>query len=138
MRLLRIRRIEGRCQSDRQFLLCGPLRPSAVSAFRDAPYNAEIAEERRGPLRRTLTRRPLSGFRLAFVGSHPLGKGVAMDAEHGGSVGDVLLVAGERFLDVELFEFAERFIQKDVTFEHFVDQTFEASMNQSSFPVSSL
>jgi hypothetical protein len=25
-----------------------------------------------------------------------------------------------------------------VTFEHFVDQTFEASMNQSSFPVSSL
>jgi hypothetical protein len=25
-----------------------------------------------------------------------------------------------------------------VTFEHFVDQAFEASMNQSSFPVSSL
>ena len=75
---------------------------------------------------------------LTFVGGDAFGEGVAMDAEHGGSVGDVLLVAGERFLDVELFEFAERFIQKDVAFEHFVDQAFEASMNQSSFPVSSL
>ena len=61
-----------------------------------------------------------------------------MNAEHGGRVGDVLLVAGERFLDVELLEFAERFIQKDVAFEHFVDQGFETRMNQSSFPVSSL
>ena len=61
-----------------------------------------------------------------------------MDAEHGGRVGEVLLVAGERFLDVELLEFAERFIQKDVAFEHFVDQGFETIMNQSSFPVSSL
>ena len=61
-----------------------------------------------------------------------------MDAEDSGCVGDVLLVTGERLLDVELFEFAERFIQKDVAFEHFVDQAFEAVMNQSSFPVSSL
>jgi len=61
-----------------------------------------------------------------------------MDAEDGGGVGDVLLVTRERFLDVEFFEFAERFIQKDVAFEHFVDQAFESGMNQSSFPVSSL
>ena len=61
-----------------------------------------------------------------------------MDAEHGGSVGDVLLVARERFLDVELLEFAERFVEKDVAFEHFVDQVFETVVNQSSFPVSSL
>ena len=61
-----------------------------------------------------------------------------MDTEHGGSVGDVLLVTRQRLLDVELLEFAERFVQKDVAFEHFVDQSFEASMNQSSLPVSSL
>ena len=61
-----------------------------------------------------------------------------MDAEDGGCVGDVLLVTGERLLDVELLEFAERFIEKDVAFEHFVDQVFETVMNQSSFPVSSL
>ena len=61
-----------------------------------------------------------------------------MDAEDGGRVGDVLLVTGERLLDVELLEFAERFIEKDVAFEHFVDESFETVMNQSSFPVSSL
>lgn len=60
-----------------------------------------------------------------------------MDAEDGGRVRDVLLVTGERLLDVELLEFAERFIQKDVAFEHFVHQVFEAVVNQSSLPVSS-
>ncbi len=60
-----------------------------------------------------------------------------MDAEDGGCVGDVLLVTGERLLDVELLEFAERFIQKDVAFEHLVHQIFEAVVNQSSLPVSS-
>lgn len=75
---------------------------------------------------------------LVFVLSDALGEGVAVDAEDGGCVGDVLLVTGERLLDVELLEFAERFVEKDVAFEHFVDQIFEAVVNQSSFPVSSL
>ena len=61
-----------------------------------------------------------------------------MDAEYGGGVGDVLLVTGEGLLDVELLEFTERFIKKDMAFEHFVDQVFETVVNQSSFPVSSL
>jgi len=61
-----------------------------------------------------------------------------MDAEDGRGVGDVLLVTSEGLLDVELLEFAERFIEKDVAFEHFVDQAFESGMDQSSFPVSSL
>lgn len=61
-----------------------------------------------------------------------------MDAEDGGRVGNVLLVAGERLLDVELLEFAESLVQKDLAFEHFVDEGFEAIMDQSSFPVSSL
>ncbi len=37
---------------------------------------------------------------LAFVFSDSLGERVAMDAEHGGGVGDVLLMTGEGFLDV--------------------------------------
>jgi hypothetical protein len=49
----------------------------------------------------------------------------------------VLLVAREGLLYIELLEFADGLIQKDVAFEHFVDQAFEAIMNQSSFPVSS-
>src|SRR5215467_13420144 len=78
------------------------------------------------------------GFFLTLVGGDALGEGVAMDAEHGGGVGDVLLVTGECLLDVELLEFAERFVKKDVAFEHFVDQGFKAVMNQSSFPVNNL
>jgi len=61
-----------------------------------------------------------------------------MDAEDGGRVGEVLLVAREGFLYVELLEFTQCLIQEDVAFEHFVDEAFEAVVNQSSFPVSSL
>ena len=61
-----------------------------------------------------------------------------MDAEDGGGVGDVLLMTSERLLDIEFLEFAERFVEKDMAFEHFVHQGFEAIVNQSSFPVSSL
>ncbi len=60
-----------------------------------------------------------------------------MDAEDDGGVGEVLLVACEGFFDVELFEFGEGLVEKDVALEHFVDQTFESGVNQSSFPVSS-
>ena len=75
---------------------------------------------------------------MAFVGGHTLGEGVAVDAEHDGGVREVLVVFGECLLDVELFEFAERLIEKDVAFEHFVDEAFESGPHQSSFPVSSL
>ena len=75
---------------------------------------------------------------LAFVLGDSLGEGVAVDAEDGGRVGDVLLVTGARLLAVELLEFAEGFVEKDVAFEHVVDQVFETVVNQSSFPVSSL
>ena len=75
---------------------------------------------------------------LAFVGGDAFGEGVAMDAEDGGGVGDVLLMTSERLLDIEFLEFAERFVEKDMAFEHFVDQVFQAIVNQSSFPVSSL
>ena len=74
---------------------------------------------------------------LIFILCDALGEGVAVDAEYGGCVGDVLLVSGECLLDVEFLEFAKRFIKKDVAFEHFVYQIFETVVNQSSFPVSS-
>jgi len=44
-------------------------------------------------------------------------------------------VTGKGFLDVELFEFADCFVEKDVAFKHLVDQIFESGMNQSSCPV---
>ena len=75
---------------------------------------------------------------LSFISGDAFGEGVAVDAQDGGRVGDVLLVAREGLLDVELLEFAERFVEKAVAFEHFVDQVFETVVNQSSFPVSSL
>ena|ERR1043165_2868699 len=75
---------------------------------------------------------------LIFVSGDALGEGVAMDAEDGGGIRDVLLVPRHGFLDVELLEFAQGFIQKDVALEHFVDQAFETVVNQSSFPVNNL
>ena len=78
------------------------------------------------------------GRLLLMVSGDTLGEGVAMNPQHGRSIRDVLLVPRQGFLDVEFFEFAERFIQKDVALEHFVDQAFETVVNQSSFPVTNL
>ena len=75
---------------------------------------------------------------LTFIGSDSLGQRVAMDAEHGGGVGNVLLVTREGLLYIELLEFLDGLFQKDVAFEHFVNKAFESVVNQSSFPVSSL
>jgi hypothetical protein len=75
---------------------------------------------------------------FGFVRSDPFGEGVAMDAEHGGGIGKVLLVTRERLLYIELFEFFDGLFQQDVAFEHFVNEIFETVVNQSSFPVSSL
>ena len=75
---------------------------------------------------------------LSFIGRDAFGEGVAVDAQDGGRVREVLLVAREGLLYVELLEFADGLIQEDVAFEHFVNQGFEAIVNQSSFPVSSL
>ena len=61
-----------------------------------------------------------------------------MDAQDGRRVREMLLVARQGLLYVELLEFTQCLIQEDVAFEHFVDQVFETVVNQSSFPVSSL
>lgn len=75
---------------------------------------------------------------LFLISGDAFGEGVAVNAEDGGSVRDVLLVPRQGLLDVKLFEFTEGFIQKDVALEHFVDQAFETVVNQSSFPVTNL
>ena len=112
--------------------LCDPLR----SLRSRAPINAETAEGRR---EKTLScGSALRGFFLALILGDALGEGVALDAEDGSGVGDLLFVTGERLLYIELLELAARFVEKDVAFEHFVDQVFETVVNQSSFPVSSL
>ena len=74
---------------------------------------------------------------LPVIGSDSLCEGVAVDAEHGGRVGDVLLVTGERLLNIELLKLAHRLVKQNMAFEHFVDQIFKTVVDQSSFPVSS-
>ena len=75
---------------------------------------------------------------LSFIGGDALGEGVAVDAQDGGRVGEVLFVTRQSFLYEELLEFAHGLIQEDVAFKHFVHQGFEAIVNQSSLPVNSL
>ena len=78
------------------------------------------------------------GLALGLITGDALGEGVAMDAEHDGGLREVLIVAGEGLFYIELFEFADRLVEKDVAFKHFVDQAFKSGMNQSSFPVNNL
>jgi len=52
------------------------------------------------------------------VGIDAFGNRVAMDPKRFSGVGDALLVSHECFLNIELFELVERFIQEDVAVEH--------------------
>ena len=72
---------------------------------------------------------------LSFIRGDAFGEGVAVDAEDGGCVREMLVVAREGLLYVKLLKLAESLVQKDVALEHLVDQAFESGMNQSSFPV---
>ena len=72
---------------------------------------------------------------LSFVGGDAFGEGVAVDAEDGSRVREVLFVTREGLLYVQLLKLAERLVQEDVALEHLVDQAFESGANQSSFPV---
>ena len=49
-----------------------------------------------------------------------------MDPEGCGCMRDPFLVAGVRFLDVELLEFFERFVKHDVPVKHFFNYCFQA------------
>ena len=75
---------------------------------------------------------------LVFVAGDAFGEGVPMDSEDDGGLREMLLVTRERLFDIELFKLAHRLVKKDVAFEHLVDEVFESSVDQSSFPVSSL
>lgn len=58
------------------------------------------------------------------VGIDAFGDCVAMDSERFGGVRDALLVPEEGFLNVQLFEFLEGLIQKDVAVQHVFDNCF--------------
>jgi hypothetical protein len=75
---------------------------------------------------------------LGFVGGDALGEGIPMDSKDRGGFGEVLFVAGERLFYIELLEFTQSLVKKDVAFEHFVDEAFESGSNQSSLPVNNL
>jgi len=61
---------------------------------------------------------------LGAVGIYPLGDRVAVDAEGFGGVGNTLLIAGEGFLNVELLEFGDSLIKRDVAIKHLFDNSF--------------
>jgi len=69
---------------------------------------------------------------LAFLGAiriDAFGNRVAVNAKRGGGVRNALFVSRVGFLDVKLFKFLERFIEKDLTVEHVFDYGFKAGAN---------
>jgi len=72
---------------------------------------------------------------LGAVRVHALGDGVAVDAERFGGVRNAFLVSGESFLNIELFEFFESFVEHDVTIEHIFYNCFKAGAYLHLSPV---
>src|SRR5712672_2333501 len=79
-------------------------------------------------------------IRLTFLSAiriHPFRDRVAMNPKRRGGVRDSLLVARVGFLDIELLEFFERFIQHDVPVKHNFNYSFQAGaylhFNESLF-----
>ena len=54
-----------------------------------------------------------------------LGERVSMDPEDFGGICEVLPVAGQGLFNIDLLKLSDRFIQKNLTVEHFVNQGFE-------------
>ena len=75
---------------------------------------------------------------LSFIGRDAFGEGVAVDAEDGGRVREMLFMTREGLLYIELLKLAYSLIEEDMAFQHLVNQGFETVVNQSSFPVSNL
>src|ERR1051325_278675 len=64
-------------------------------------------------------------FLRAVVGD-ALGERIAVNAEDGGCAREVLFVAGEGFLNLELFKLGQGFVEHDLAVEHIVYQSFKA------------
>src|SRR5438874_5502864 len=58
-----------------------------------------------------------------------------MDAKRRSRKRDALLISSEGLLDIKLFEFLERFIQKDMAVEHVFNHSFEAGADLHSVRV---
>ena len=55
-----------------------------------------------------------------------------MDAQDDCGSREVLPVFCERFLDVELLKLAERLVEENLAFQHFVDQGFKSGTHDQS------
>ena len=51
---------------------------------------------------------------------------VSMDAEGVGRIGDAPVITNKGFLNVELFELLESFIEHDVSIKHLFDHSFQS------------
>jgi len=58
-----------------------------------------------------------------------------MDAQRRSRKGDALLISSEGLFDIKLFEFLERFIEKDMAVEHVLNHSFEAGADLHSVRV---
>jgi hypothetical protein len=85
-------------------------------------------------VRGTMTVRLVLPF-LRAIRVYALGDSVAVNAEGFGGVRDSFLVPGERFLNIELFEFFQSFIQHDVTIKHVFYNCFQAGAYLHLSPV---
>jgi hypothetical protein len=80
----------------------------------------------------------IPGVMLPFLGAvrvYAFGDGVAVDAERLGGVRNALLVPSEGFLNIELFELFQSFIQHDVTIKHIFYNCFKAGAYLHLSPV---
>jgi hypothetical protein len=66
----------------------------------------------------------LTSLRGRVVFRNALGKSIPVNAQLGGGVAKVSIVAGERGLNVKFFEFLNCFNQKDVPIQHFFNKIF--------------
>jgi len=72
---------------------------------------------------------------LGAVRVYALRDCVAVNAERFGRVGNAFLVPSEGFLNIELFELFQSFIQHDVTIKHIFYHCFEAGAYLHLSPV---
>lgn len=69
----------------------------------------------------------VGGAFLRAIGGDALGEGVAVYAQNTGGARQMLFMAGEGFLDVELLKLRDGFVEHYLSVEHLFDKGFKAS-----------
>src|SRR5215210_9231227 len=68
----------------------------------------------------------IGGALLCAVVGDALGERIAMNPQDCSRAREMFLVAGESFLNIELFKLGERFVEHDLAVKHIVYQGFQA------------